>query len=185
MSAIAGKITSLGDYVTLTTTIVTDDGYGRQTVGMFDQQKERFIDGLAIGGKTFGRMSCPINLYPFIQADKEAVLYTWVHPFLGWPLLRTGIIGIAYPDDRHAYIVGPGQMVASLVALAILPLLWLIPGIVAGGIVDGVLHPPRAITALVVALVAFSPWIAGGIMAFNYTRMQAAHPYSTTPKIRK
>ena len=36
--------------------------------------------------------------------------------------------------------------------------------------------------ALVVVLVALSPWIAGAIMAFNYVRMKAAHPYSTTPK---
>lgn len=185
MSAHAGQITSLGDYVTLTTTIVTEDGHGRQTVGAFDQQKERFIDGLTVGGKTFGKMSCPINLYPHIESGKDAILYTWIHPFLGIPPIRTGIIGIAYPNEKRAYIIGPGQMVASLVALAILPLLWLIPGIIVGGIVDGVLHPPQSITALVVVLVAFSPWIAGGIMAFNYVRMKAAHPYATTPKIQK
>lgn len=185
MSAYSGKITSLGDYVTLTTTIVTDDGYGRKSVGAFDQQKERFIDGLVVGGKTFGKMSCPINLYPHIEPEKEAILYTWVHPFLGFPPIRAGIIGIAYPDEKRAFIIGPGQMIASLVALAILPLLWLIPGIVVGGIVDGILHPPQSITALVVVLVAFSPWIAGAIMAFNYTRMKATHVYATTPKIPK
>jgi hypothetical protein len=182
MSAYAGKITSLGDYVTLTTTIVTQDGYGRATVGAFDEQKERYIDGLVVGSKTFGRMSCPSNLYPFIEQDKDVILYTWVHPFLGFPPIRTGIIGIAYPGENRAYIIGAGQMLASLVALAFLPLLWLIPGIVAGGIVDGVLHPPHGLTALVMLLVTLSPWIAGGIMAFNYTRMKAAHPYATTPK---
>lgn len=183
MSAIAGKITSLGNYVTIDTTIITEDAYGNKSVGMFDQQKERFIDGLTVGEKKFGRVSCPTNLYPFIEAEKEAVLYTWIHPFLGWPLLRTGIIGIAYPDERKAYIFGAGQLVASLVALALLPLLWLIPGIIAAGIVDAVVHSEK-ISALVVVLVALSPWIAGGIMAFNYTRMKAAHPYATTPKIR-
>lgn len=183
MGAIAGRITSLGNYTTITTTIVTEDDYGRQTVGMFDQQKERFIDGLVIGSKRFGRMSCPSNLYPFVEPEKDVVLYTWMHPFLGWPPLRTGIIGIAYPDEKRAYIIGPGQMIASLVALAILPLLWLIPAIVAGGIVEGVLHTPHAVTAVVVVLVMFSPWIAGGIMAFNYTRMKATHLYAKTPRL--
>lgn len=183
MSAHQGKITSLGDYVTLTTTIVTNDGYGGARVGAFDQQKERFIDGLVVGGKKFGKMSCPTNLYPFIEPDKEAILYTWIHPFLGWPLFRTGIIGIAYPEERRAYIFGPGQLVASLLTLALLPLLWLIPGIIAGSIVDGIFHPPHAITAWVMVLVTLSPWIAGGVMAFNYTRMKAAHPYATTPPV--
>lgn len=183
MGAITGKITSLGDYVTIDTTLITEDAYGNKSVGMFDQQKERFIDGLTVGGKTFGRMSCPTNLYPFIEADKEAVLYTWIHPFLGWPLLRTGIIGVAYPDEKRAFIFGPGQLLASLVALALLPLLWLIPGIVAAGLVDALLHS-QAIDALVVILVALSPWIAGGIMVLNYTRMKAAYPYATTPKIK-
>lgn len=183
MGAVAGKITSLGDYVTIDTTIVTEDALGNRSVGMFDQQKERFIDGLTIGGKTFGRMSCPTNLYPFLEEGKDAVLYTWVHPFLGWPLLRTGIIGIAYPEEKEAFIFGPGQFTASLVALALLPLLWLIPGIVAAGIVDAFVHS-EAIDGLVVVAVMFSPWIAGGIMALSYARMKTAYPYAVTPKIR-
>jgi hypothetical protein len=181
MSAYTGKISSLGNYVTITTTIVTEDGQGRQSVGAFDRQKERFIDGLTIGGKTFGRLSCPSNLYPHFEKDKDAILYTWIHPFLGFPPIRTGIIGVAYPSEGKAYIITGGQMTMSLVALALLPLLWLIPGFIVGAILNAVVHLPASLTALVVALVALSPWIAGGVMAFNYTRMKAEHPHASMP----
>ncbi|MFT3728260.1 MAG: hypothetical protein QM759_10600 [Terricaulis sp.] len=177
-----GALTSLGDYVVETTTIITEDGTGQQTVGMFDQQKERYIDGLTIGGKRFGRMSCPTNLYPHFEVGKEVELYTWLHPFLGWPPLRTGIIGVIYPNEKRAYVVSMGQMALSLLMLALLPILWVIPAIVVGGILDAILHPPQALTSLVVFVVAIGPWIAAGLMIFNYMRMKAAHPYATVPR---
>jgi len=31
-------------------------------------------------------------------------------------------------------------------------------------------------------LIMFSPWIAGGIMTFNYVRMKAKHPRATVPR---
>ena len=181
MAAVKGKITSLGNYVTIDTTIVREDAYGRQSTGMFDQQKERFIDGLQIGERKFGRMSCPTNLYPFFEKDKEAILYTWFHPFLGWPAIRTGVIGVAYPGEQRAVAMSMKQVIMSLVALALLPILWFIPAILVGGLVSLVI-PSTVITALVVIVVALSPWIAGGIMVVNYYRMKSAHPYTTVPE---
>ena len=182
MSAHTGTISSLGNYVEITTTIINEDSQGRQTVGAFDQQKERFIDGMVIGAKRFGRLSCPSNLYPFLELNKDAVLYTWIHPFLGIPPIRTGIIGIAYPGEGKAYIISGGQMIMSLVALALLPLLWLIPGMIVGGVLNAALGLPEIPTGIIVILVALSPWIAGGIMVFNYMRMKAAYPHATLPK---
>lgn len=182
MGTQSGTISSLGNYVEITTTIVNEDAQGRQTVGAFDQQKERFIDGMVIGGKRFGRLSCPSNLYPFFEVNKDAVLYTWIHPFLGFPPIRTGIIGVAYPAEGKAYLIGPGQLVLSLVALSLLPVLWLIPAAIVGGILNATLGLSEIVTGLIVVLIALSPWIAGGIMAFNYMRMKAAYPHASLPK---
>ena len=70
MSAYEGKIDSLGDDVSVDTIILTEHEDGRRTVGMFDRQEQRFINGLSPGAKTFGRMSRPPHLYP---------------PAAGWP----------------------------------------------------------------------------------------------------
>ncbi|MEZ5999084.1 MAG: hypothetical protein R3B98_10355 [Hyphomonas sp.] len=183
MGAVHGKITSLGNYVTIDTTIVRKDAYGREYSGMGDTQKEQFIDGLTIGSRKFGRLSCPTNLYPFFELDKDVILYTWFHPFLGWPPVRTGIIGIVYPGENRAYVMGMGQVLLGLVLLAVLPIIWFIPAIIVGGIVSAVLHTPDSVTAFITTVVALSPWIAGGVMIFNYIRMKAAHPYATTPPV--
>lgn len=182
MGTYMGEISSLGDYTVVATTIVREDAQGHETVGAFDQQKERFIDGLVIGNKRFGRLSCSSNLYPHFEADKNAVLYTWIHPFLGRPPLRTGIIGIVYPNDDRAYIISGAQLLLSLMTLALLPLLWLIPGLVLGSLLNMMLGLSERATAWAMVLIMFSPWIAGGIMTFNYVRMKAKHPRATVPR---
>jgi hypothetical protein len=186
-----GVITSLGDYTELTTQIVHIDGYGQARSGMYDTQKERFINGITIGGKTFGRVSCAANLYPFLEVGKEAEIYTWMHPFLGLPPIRTGIIGIVYPDEKRAYVSGLFQMSMSLLLLACLPLLWLIPGIIIGSVVGwiggGLLGSPGLsllLTFFVAALVTISPWLAGLWMLWTQVRLRRAHPYATTPPLR-
>lgn len=186
-----GVITSLGDYAELTTQIVHIDGYGRARSGMYDTQKERFINGITIGGKTFGRVSCAANLYPFLEVGKEAEIHTWMHPFLGLPPIRTGIIGIVYPGEKRAYVSGLFQMGMSLLLLACLPLLWLIPGIIAGmlagGIVGGLVGSPSLtflINIFVAGVVTFSPWLAGVWMLLTQSRLRMAHPYATTPPLR-
>ena len=178
-----GVITSLGDYTELTTQVVHTDGYGQARSGMYDTQKERFIDGLTIGGKTFGRVSCAANLYPFLQVGKEAEIYTWMHPFLGVPPIRTGIIGIIYPNERRAYVSGLGQMTLSLLLLALLPVLWLVPGLVVGSLLAGLYFPGLLVFPLTI-LIIFSPWIAGGWMVWTQARLRTAHPYATTPPLR-
>ena len=181
MQTYKGAISSLGDYTELTTTVIHTDG-GIARSGMFDQQKERFIDGLTIGGKTFGRMSCPPNLYPYFELGKEVELYTWVHPFLGIPPLRTGIIGIAYPAEKRAYVVGLGQTTLSLLLLALLPMLWVIPALMVGFILGSVLHLPTLLVLLIMVLVALAPWIAGGLMVWSIVKLRAAYPAAVTPK---
>lgn len=177
-----GNIHSLGNYTEITTQVVHEDGYGNRRSGMFDTQKERFIDGLQIGTRTFGRLSCPINLYGELEQGKEAVLYTWAHPFLGFPPLRIGLVGVAYPEEGRAYVMGTGQVVLSLVALALLPLLWFIPAFVLGGIAGSIL--PWLLSVLVFVLVCFAPWFAGLLMVVSYLRMKARFPNATTPPWR-
>ncbi|MCA8902439.1 MAG: hypothetical protein KDA53_14450 [Hyphomonas sp.] len=181
MGAVHGKITSLGNYVTIDTAIIRTDAYGREYSGLGDTQKERFIDGLTIGNRRFGPLSCPSNLYPFFEVDKDVILYTWQHPFLGWPPIRTGIIGVAYPGEKRAYVMSMSQVLMGLVVLALMPLIWLIPAIFIAGFISLVLRTPDGVTAFLTALIALSPWIAAGIMLFNYVRMKGAHPYATTP----
>jgi len=103
------------------------------------------------------------------------VLYTWIHPF-------TGIIGIVYPNDDRAYIISGAQLLLSLMTLALLPLLWLIPGLVLGSLLNMMLGLSERATAWAMVLIMFSPWIAGGIMTFNYVRMKAKHPRATVPR---
>jgi hypothetical protein len=149
---------------------------------MYDTQKERFIDGLTIGDKAFGRVSCASNLYPFLEIGKEAEIYTWMHPFLGVPPIRTGIIGIVYPNERRAYVSGLGQMTLSLVMLALLPVLWVIPGLVAGSILAA-LHVSGLLVFPISALIIFSPWLAGLWMIWTQARLRMAYPHATTPRL--
>ena len=178
----SGTIHSLGNYTEITTQVVHEDGLGRQSSGMFDTQKERFIDGLQIGTRTFGRLSCPINLYGELAQGKAAVLYTWAHPFLGFPPLRIGLVGVAYPDDGRAYVIGRGQLMLSLLALALLPMLWFIPALLLSAIAGAML--PSALAVLVFVLVCFAPWWAGALMVVSYLRMKARFPNATTPAWR-
>ncbi len=184
MTVYKGKITSLGDYTEITTTVVRDDGYGQGRVGMFDRQKERFIDGMTIGGKTFGRMSCPGNLYPCLELGQEVELHTWVHPFLGVPPLRTGIVGLVYPGQNRAYVVGFGQTALSLLMLALLPMLWVIPAVLVGGVLSGLLHLPLLLSSLIIILITFSPWIAAGLMVWSVLQIRSAYPMAQTPAVR-
>ncbi|MBS0332327.1 MAG: hypothetical protein JSS35_06135 [Proteobacteria bacterium] len=184
MAVYKGKITSLGDYTEITTTVVRDDGYGQGRVGMYDRQKERFIDGMTIGDRTFGRLSCPANLYPCLQVGQEVELHTWVHPFLGVPPLRTGIVGVVYPDQNRAYVIGLGQTALSLLLLALLPILWILPGFVVGGALSALLHLPGLLSGLVAILITFSPWIAAGLMIWSVLRIRSAYPSAQTPSMR-
>ncbi len=177
-----GIITSLGDYTEITTQVVRTDGYGHARSGAFDTQKERFINGITIGGKTLGRVSCASNLYPFLEVGKEAELYVWMHPFLGVPPIRTGVLGVVYPVERRAYVSGIAQTGLSLLMLALLPMIWLIPAIAVGGIVAGL--PYLGVLGwLLIPLITFSPWLAGGWMLWTVSRLRLAHPYATTPQL--
>lgn len=172
MARYTGTITSLGDYVTLTTTIVSEDAQGRRSVGFFDRQQERFIDGLTIGSHRFGRTSCPANIYEHLAAGRDAHIYTWLHPFLGLKPIRVGIVGVAYPGEGTRYMMDMRQLVLSLLLLALLPLLWLIPGIIVSGILQWMFNLGRGMSALIIVLVVFCPWIGGLNLLWNYWRMK-------------
>jgi hypothetical protein len=183
MAAIKGRITSLGDYTTITTTSTQVDSAGREHTGIFDRQKEHFINGLTIGDRTFGRVSCPENIYMCLESDKEAILYTLRHPFLGWPPIRLGIVGIAYPQEQRAFVISKGQVLLNLIALGLLPIFWVLPAIVIGGIADGIIDLPSPWDMLVVILIALSPWIAAIILVYNYIRLRLAFPYARVPNM--
>ena len=174
MARYVGTIHSLGDYVTVTTELATEDAQGRRTVGFFDRQQERFIDGLQIGNRKFGRMSCPPDIYAELAQGKRAELTTWLHPFLGLKPIRTGIVGIAYPDEGRVHMLSFAQLAASLLLLALLPLLWLIPAFLVGGLLQWLFNLGQGLTATVIVLVALSTWIGGLNLLWNYLRLRSA-----------
>jgi hypothetical protein len=173
MARYSGVISSLGDYVNISTTVVREDAQGRQRVGFFDRQQERFIDGLRIGQHRFGRVSCPQNIYDHLQTGKESRLYTWLHPFLGSKPIRVGIVGVAYPAEGAVYMMSFTQLLLSLLVLALLPILWVIPAFIVGGVLQWALNLGKGASAFIIIVVALAPWLAGLNLAWNYWRMKA------------
>ncbi|HQX61137.1 MAG: hypothetical protein KBF63_19250 [Rhodoferax sp.] len=170
MAKYAGTISALGDYATITTTQVTRDAHGNERVGFFDKQQERYIDGLQIGQQRFGRMSCPENIYQRLETGRQTRLYTWLHPFLGPKPIRVGIVGVAYPSEGELHVMSFKQLLLSLLMLACLPLLWLIPAIIVASVFQWVFGLGERATAAVVFLVAAAPWFAAVNLTWNYWR---------------